>query len=690
MDPVRPSEKAPKLACSSCRRRKVRCDHCTPTCGNCLKYGQECIWPNRRQSYTPRKRPYHNLVARLAQMESLVQELQKNTQPETHQSTTEDDSIADQSASTTPSSESGRRSPAPLGMGSNSSPHSGEPFFTGATSETTVGSTVGACSIFSLKGIRKINSLIGDDTFSRVMQSLEMQNLRPYRQYSPSTGFSPAPSNEIVMACVEDFLTTQNHDIRLFQEHEIRSAVQTYFRHGESDNSGAYMAINVILAHSLRKVIRTCQIEEYEKYIHNAMGKLSEVILKKPTPLHIGTLLSTVLYFIFRCENHIAITVLGMAVQLILLSGYHRINSKSGLTVAESLHRRRLFWHAYIVDHDLMLRMGKPPLINEEFLLALPEEHPPDGYGLFYYGNNITVNFFRQQVCLAQLQGKIFSSLYTNTNSLSVAELEIRIAQLDKELQQWYNSTPEMVRPEPTEVLVDADYSRLMCLTTLHFVYFQLIVAIHSAAFRLFAADEGNDAGEVVMPSVALCVSASRAAISLLTYHLSDHPFAIFLLYQVAWSTDILFISIIQNKTTKRAHDDLQLIKSIVSFFETYDSNHQNVFSYHIISALATVASRVLQKESELSSGSLEKSSVALLQPAYSIPENMGTSIMEDNFLPNFPERAQSAGSTLPGVGQSLLDEAGLTNEHQWFTELLDWHIPLDFQSEVWKDVSNL
>lgn len=51
-----------------------------------------------------------------------------------------------------------------------------------------------------------------------------------------------------------------------------------------------------------------------------------------------------------------------------------------------------------------------------------------------------------------------------------------------------------MIRPEPTEALVDADYSRLMCLTTLHFTYFQLIVAIHSVAFRLRGADEGNEA----------------------------------------------------------------------------------------------------------------------------------------------------------------------------------------------------
>lgn len=160
---------------------------------------------------------------------------------------------------------------------------------------------------------------------------------------------------------------TQNHDIRLFQEDEVRAAIQTYFYDQPPSDSGWYMAVNIILAHTLRKRSRMGNSFEYEQYLQNAMGR---------------------------------------------------------------------------------------------------------------------------------------------------------------ELQEWRDSIPEMIRPEPTEALVDADYGRLMCLTTLHFTYFQLIVAIHSAAFRLRAADEGNEAESgAIMPSVALCVGASRAAISLLNYHQNGHPF---------------------------------------------------------------------------------------------------------------------------------------------------------------------
>lgn len=79
-----------------------------------------------------------------------------------------------------------------------------------------------------------------------------------------------------------------------------------------------------------------------------------------------------------------------------------------------------------------MLRTGKPPLIGDEFLLQLPDEHPPDGYGMYYYPNNVSLNFFRQQVRLAQIQGRICSSLYSGNTTPSKSQID----QLDRELQE--------------------------------------------------------------------------------------------------------------------------------------------------------------------------------------------------------------------------------------------------------------
>ncbi|KAJ0308001.1 hypothetical protein Brms1b_009774 [Colletotrichum noveboracense] len=181
-----------------------------------------------------------------------------------------------------------------------------------------------------------------------------------------------------------------------------------------------------------------------------------------------------------------------------------------------------------------MLRIGKPPLISDDFLLELPEEFPADGYGVYYYPGDVTLSYFHQQVRLSQIQGHIYSKLYSQSGEImSAAALESTIAQLDAELQDWWQTIPELIRPEPQMDLLDADYTKVMSLTVLNFMYFQLIVAIHSAAFRLPLLDEDDDG---LRPSVAFIHS----------------------LY-------------------------LELIKMVINFFESYDPNYQTVASYHII-----------------------------------------------------------------------------------------------------------
>lgn len=230
-----------------------------------------------------------------------------------------------------------------------------------------------------------------------------------------------------------------------------------------------------------------------------------------------------VTHFIFTAENHIAVSILALAIQPLLLGGYYHGNH-AGLEESEIQQRRRLFWQAYIFDRDLMLRIGKPPLITDNFLLDLPEDYPLDCYGLFYYPGDVVLNYFRHEVKLAQIQGRIYSRLYLNIPT-STAALESEISVLDRELQEWRNSIPEMIRPQqPGAPLDDDNHARLIALSSLHFIYFQLVVAVHSAALRISCTNQDM---ELLRPSAAICVNAARGAVSLLNYHQIDHPFTV-------------------------------------------------------------------------------------------------------------------------------------------------------------------
>lgn len=67
-----------------------------------------------------------------------------------------------------------------------------------------------------------------------------------------------------------------------------------------------------------------------------------------------------------------------------------------------------------------------------------------------------------------------------------------------------------------------------------------------------------------------------------------------YLLYQVTWSVDILFINIIENRISPMVGQDIELIKLVLSFYERYDVNHKNVPSYYIAKALYDVALSVV------------------------------------------------------------------------------------------------
>lgn len=451
-------------------------------------------------------------------------------------------------------------------------------------------------------------------------------------------------------------------------------------------------------------------------------------------------------------ENHRALTVLSLTTSLELLAGYHRSQqdpafSDPNVNPTDHLHRRRLFWQSFVLDRGISLRIGKPPLIADEFLLDLPEEHPADGYSMYYYPNNVTLNFFLQQVRLAQIQGRILAALYSRVD-MPPAELEAEIRRLDADLQEWRESIPEMIHPERVEALLDGDYHRLVCLTTLHFTYFQLVVAIHSAVFRLPALEdqEGMEMGDVG-PSLALCVGASRAAVSLLSYHegYRNHPYSSsvapellymhrtltnsdrYLLYEVAWSVDILFINILQNKFHPRARRDLDLIRTVITFFEKFDPYHQSVPSYQIIRVILGVAETVLADTPTLPPHMLPVSgsgpvyapsepprSLTSVSPAATglTPGSQVSGFPPDAVMGGTPSASRSGsinGNTSDVLGpmtslsmsdprqqqqqqrpQGLIDMAGLVqpNDGQYFPgfmDMADWRLPMDYQPELWQ-----
>ncbi|KAK1522987.1 fungal specific transcription factor domain-containing protein [Colletotrichum paranaense] len=588
-------------------------------------------------------------------------------------------------------------------------------------------SATGACSLLSRQGLAQVERLVGDSRLTDALNDLrhQFQSLHSASYLQPEDTNNPLPDHQVVADCVNGYMATTNMSIRLFQESEIQTAMRSYLLGQRIEDPGWWMAVNVMLAYTLRKQSRMRNKAVYKKYIHNALGMIPNVVIRSPSPLTIGSLLSMVLFYKFTFENHVAQSLLGLAVQLLLMSGYHRPETfrtaftPSTLSPSDRLHRRRLFWQAYILDHDLMLRIGQPPLIKDEFLLDLPEEYPADGYSMYHFPNNASLNFFLQQVRLARIQGRISSELYSSAK-VSSSELEAQIVRLDSELEEWRRGIPEVIHPECCECLVDGDHRRMACLTTLHFTYFQLVVAIHSAAFRLpYLEDREGIQPDNIGPSLALCVSASRAAISLLGYHQTEHPFTPYLLYQVAWSADVLFVNILQNKMASSATQDLSLLSAVISFFQKYDPDHQSVILYHIIRIMVDVASSILNDTAVLATNPLSigptshNAQVSIFAPIDGVPTTRSmTSEEYTSFSSADTTAMETKAAVQPGNVSSNCDAAGFirvnsaadieqypqldvvsmasttTPEAPFFGGVLDvanWGLPMEYHPQLWQ-----
>jgi hypothetical protein len=148
---------------------------------------------------------------------------------------------------------------------------------------------------------------------------------------------------------------------------------------------------------------------------------------------------------------------------------------------------------------------------------------------------------------------------------------------------------------------------------------------------------------------------------------LNEHFFR-YLLNHVAWGVDMLFINILQNKTTIRAQGDLKLLERIVRFFEKHDPNFSTAPAYHISRLMYETALHAIQTAS-----------------AASIMSNLANAIanVADTNPINMFESGSSKDLTLP-----LAQDMDWLNDASGNRPFLndEWMMPLGFQPEYWQD----
>lgn len=229
-----------------------------------------------------------------------------------------------------------------------------------------------------------------------------------------------------------------------------------------------------------------------------------------------------VTYLVATSRSSTASIILGPAIQMILLAGYHMTISDPGHQSAQDLQKSRLLYRAYILEQDLSLRLGKPPILNEILITNLPNERPEDCQGIICLPEGTTVNYLRERVVLARIQSRAWEALRSPLSSTkSSKEFLDSINQLLQELQEWNESLPATIKPpELPAKLGDLQQTQVR---DMHCSYFQTVVATHSAIFShtpIFSDPSVRDQAAI---AVGECAGAVRQMLALAKRSDRDH-----------------------------------------------------------------------------------------------------------------------------------------------------------------------
>ncbi|KAJ5995565.1 hypothetical protein N7481_002542 [Penicillium waksmanii] len=205
----------------------------------------------------------------------------------------------------------------------------------------------------------------------------------------------------------------------------------------------------------------------------------------------------------------------------------------------EKTHIRTLFWLCYMLDKDISLRTGSPPLLTETYCdLTAPicthystyfptsdvspePTSPASGLLVFNFPGDTRLGNMKEKVCR-----QLFSAPALKYND---DQLLLNIRQLDDEIECWRISLPSDVRPalfvshNSLPHSAEGDIPFIVRRMSLQLEYHHLMTIIHTTVRRCTPSDanESEDLHAVVHSSFDLSLEASRSTILCLRFLLS-------------------------------------------------------------------------------------------------------------------------------------------------------------------------
>ncbi|KAK6209896.1 hypothetical protein QIS74_11480 [Colletotrichum tabaci] len=231
-----------------------------------------------------------------------------------------------------------------------------------------------------------------------------------------------------------------------------------------------WASINVVMA--LAHCCDQGLSEQSEVFVAESVGKaqsvLTELIMSDLRLDSLQVILGLVLSFQRMPNMRPAAVLISTAFRLIHEMRIHRREGYEGISSAEALQRRRVFWVAYILDRDISMRTRQPPVHQDANIdLDLPPvRSSTDRAGFIDAGDGCThFNFFRSRAQLAQIQGQVHECIFSvQGRSRPAGEASLEIARLRGQLAQWRAQIPATLSAEALTQTRDTVLPKAFCM----------------------------------------------------------------------------------------------------------------------------------------------------------------------------------------------------------------------------------
>ncbi|KAJ5712280.1 hypothetical protein N7493_008748 [Penicillium malachiteum] len=616
--PSRVEKSRPAKACNTCRRKKVKCDGKRPTCSSCMIFNLPCGFEDAgKNSSRTRKTYVEELEQRIKDMEDQLQQLRQSEK--SPRQTTQDCQSPGIAASpirndrvdhAEPRAEGhilpGSKSPddeVPQSERETCNPpsyflrmHDGKMRFFGASAGLDVHNSEEANRRMPKK------SNVGWECVARRSASKwPLTNWIP-RILQDSFEYRttlPLPPREATLTLVTEFLTNFNHTVPLVDDTSLRRLVEKQFSWNPDDSPSSWVLLNVVIAFSYRERAQASfdASGDWQRslgHVRNALNVLVDLFMCNADLAAVQGLLGLALYFQGTPNAQAQFMLAASAMRLSHSIGLHR-NATSGFTPAEIEERRRTFWISFILDAEISLRVGRPPVQDmEDYNTPLPAKSPHDGRGIISI-NGISINFFRLLAEFATLQRRTYRCIVSAVMSRQSKETALKSAQACEEgLLSWRSSIPDSFRAEHVFASKPNHFNK-------HLLRLQL--AYHScyANLRQFSIltspfltknpqEPPTDVDKDIKELCLRAIDSARSALSLLPYIrllVSNCRWNVLYFFSAACVT--LSSEIRSHSTHQRSKDDLALIHEATAFLMDVSDEEPGTFIDFILDVCSDI-----------------------------------------------------------------------------------------------------